>query len=120
MVKAKDKEWMIAFLQNIFDKQIVWFTPWLPHVLLLYRCGDKLWVPLPGLWGVISYVPLMVVRQFAGKQFIPVTGELEQLEFSYKDSTTTKEIDQMVKSWKQTFRVNMVLIASKVTPEYAI
>ena len=26
----------------------------------------------------------------------------------------------MVKSWKQTFRVNLGLIASKVTPEYAI
>ena len=44
---------------------------------------------------------------------------MEQFEFSY-EILEAKEIDQMVKSWKQTFRVNMVLIASKVTPEYAI
>ena len=67
-----------------------------------------------------QFAPLMVVRQFAGKQFIPTTGELEQLEFSYEDSTMAKDIDQMVKYWKQTFRVNMGLISSKVTPEYMI
>ena len=86
---------------------------------MLYCCGDKLWVPLPGLWGAIGYAPLMVARQFVGKQFIPATRELEQLEFSYK-IVEAKKIDQMVKLWKQTFRVNLGLIASKVTPEYAI
>ena len=70
----RTKKGWITFLQNISDKQIVWFTPWLPHVPLLYRYGDKLWIPLSGLWGAISYAPLMVVRQFAGKQFIPTTG----------------------------------------------
>ena len=62
----------------------------------------------------------MVVRQFGGKQFILATRGLEQLEFSYKDSTTPKEIDQVVKSWKQTFRVNTSLVVSKVTSEYAV
>ena len=61
----------------------------------------------------------MVARQFAGKQFIPATGELEQFEFSY-EIMEAKGIDQMVKLWKQTFRVNLGLIANKVTPEYAI
>ena len=42
------------------------------------------------------------------------------IKFSYEDSTIIKEIDQMVKSWKQTFRVNMGLIANKVTLEFAI
>ena len=54
-------------------------------------------MPLLGLWGAISYVPLMVARQFAEKQFIPATGELEQFEFSY-ETLEAKEIDQMVKS----------------------
>ena len=62
----------------------------------------------------------MVVRQFGGKQFIPVIGGLDQLEFSYEDSTASKEIDQVVKSWKKTFRVDTSLVASKVTSEYAV
>ena len=45
----KTKKGWIAFLQNIYDKQILWFAPWMPHVPLLYRCGDKLWIPLPRL-----------------------------------------------------------------------
>ena len=43
--------------------------------------------------GAISYVPLMVVRQFVEKQFIPSIGGLEQLEFSYEDFKLSKEID---------------------------
>ena len=96
---SKTNKGWIAFLQNISDKQIVWFVPWLPHVPFLYCCGDKLWVPLLGLWGAISYAPLMVARQFAGNQFIPAIGELEQFEFSY-EILEAKEIDQIVKSWK--------------------
>ena len=47
---------------------------------------------LIGIMGAISYAPLMVTRQFAGKQFVPATGELEQLEFSY-EIMKAKEID---------------------------
>ena len=91
--ESKTKKGWIAFLQNISNKQIVWFVPWLPHVPLLYCCGDELWVPLLGLWGAINYAPLMVARQFAGKQFIPATGELERFEFSY-EILEAKEIGQ--------------------------
>ena len=70
--------------------------------------------------GGVSYAPLMVVRQFGGKQFVPATGGLAQLEFSYDDSMASKEIDRIVKSWKQTFRVDTGLVGNKVTMEYAV
>ena len=92
----------------------------MPYVPLLYRCGDKPWVQLSGLWGAVSYAPLMVVRQLGGRQFIPVTAGLTQLEFSYDDPMASKEIDWIVKSWKQTFRVNTSLVGNKVTMEYAV
>ena len=63
---------------------------------------------------------LMVVRQLGGRQFLPATTRLTQLEFSYDDSVASKEIDRIVKSWKQTFRVNTGLVGNKVTMEYAI
>ena len=57
----------------------------------------------------------------AGKrQFIPATSGLTQLEFSYDDPMASKEIDRIVKSWKQTFRVNTSLVGNKVTMEYVV
>ena len=42
------------------------------------------------------------------------------MEFSYDDPMASKEIDQIVKSWKQTFRVNTSLVGNKVTMEYVV
>ena len=50
------------------------------------------------IMGAVSYAPLMVVRQFGGRQFVPATEGLGQLEFSYEDSIASKEIDRIVKS----------------------
>ena len=72
------------------------------------------------IWETVSYAPLMVVRQFGGRQFIPATTGLAQLEFSYDDPMASKEIDRIVKSWKQTFRVNTGLVGNKVIMEYAV
>ena len=42
------------------------------------------------------------------------------MEFSYDDPMASKEIDQIVKSWKQAFRVNTGLVGNKVTMEYVV
>ena len=49
------------------------------------------------IMGVVSYAPLMVVRQLERRQFILATAGLAQLEFSYDDSMASKKIDQIVK-----------------------
>ena len=85
-------------MQTVSDTEIAWLAPWMPYVPLLYRCGNKLWVQLLGLWGAVSYAPLMVVRQLEGRQFISATVGLTQLEFSYDDPMASKEIDWIVKS----------------------
>ena len=78
---VRTKEGWIAFLQTVSDVEIVWLAPWMPYVPLLYQCGDKPWVQLPRLWGAVSYAPLIVIRQFGGKQFVLATRGLAQLEF---------------------------------------
>ncbi|MFQ6664691.1 hypothetical protein Gotur_031721 [Gossypium turneri] len=40
---------------------------------ILYRCGDFDWVPLLGIWGAVGYTPLLVLRQYRSRQFIPAT-----------------------------------------------
>ena len=42
------------------------------------------------------------------------------MEFSYDDSMASKEIDRIVKSWNETFRINTGLVGNKVTMEYAM
>ena len=42
------------------------------------------------------------------------------MKFSYDDPMVSKEIDRIVKSWKNTFIVNTGLVGNKVTMEYAI
>ena len=52
---------------------------------MLFGCRNKMWIPLLGLWGVVSYAPILVCRQYAAEQFIPATHGLDQLEFAYRD-----------------------------------
>ncbi|XWS30666.1 hypothetical protein CRYUN_Cryun23aG0005200 [Craigia yunnanensis] len=51
--------------------------------LVLYGCGDKLWIPLLGLKGIVSYTPLLVLRKFRSKQFILITYSLNQMKLDY-------------------------------------
>ncbi|XVE92534.1 hypothetical protein REPUB_Repub01dG0105800 [Reevesia pubescens] len=39
-------------------------APWMHVSSFVYKCGENLWVPLIGLWGAVSYAPLLVYRQF--------------------------------------------------------
>ncbi|MBA0575224.1 hypothetical protein Golob_024996, partial [Gossypium lobatum] len=45
---------------------------------ILYKCGNFDWVPLLGIWGAIVYAPLLVLRQYRSRQFIPTTQRLAQ------------------------------------------
>ncbi|MBA0729296.1 hypothetical protein Golax_022630, partial [Gossypium laxum] len=66
------EKWM-AILQNLQEEKIEWRAPWLLLDEILYRCGDFDWVPLLGIWGAVGYAPLLVLRQYRSRQFIPTT-----------------------------------------------
>ncbi|XP_052878898.1 uncharacterized protein LOC128285447 [Gossypium arboreum] len=66
------------------------------------RCGDFDWVPLAGIWGAIGYAPLMMLRQYRSRQFIPVTQGLAQCEFPYKDNNYKKRVREILDAWNQT------------------
>ncbi|MFQ6662877.1 hypothetical protein Gotur_030582, partial [Gossypium turneri] len=63
-------------LNNLCAEDITWRAPWIRPSILLYKCENQDWVPLLGLWGGVGYAPLMVQRQFASRQFVPVTDGL--------------------------------------------
>ena len=78
------EQWVVA-LQDLDSIHITWKVPWMNQGGVLYGCGDKMWVPLLGLWGVVSYAPLLVCKQYTSGQFIPATHRVNQLEFAYED-----------------------------------
>ncbi|KAH1047041.1 hypothetical protein J1N35_037825 [Gossypium stocksii] len=76
-VNVLEENW-IALLRNIQEDDVEWKAPWLVLDEILFRCGNFDWVPLLGIWGVVGYAPLLVLRQYRSRQFIPATHGLAQ------------------------------------------
>ncbi|EOY18289.1 Uncharacterized protein TCM_042889 [Theobroma cacao] len=68
--------------------------------------------------GAISYAPIMVRRQFGSEQFVPMTHQLDQLEFTYGEPETLKRIEEIVQDWKKTCRVDQGRVTDEVTTGY--
>ena len=60
-----------------------------------------MWVPLLGLWGVVSYAHLLVCRQYVSEQFTPTTHELNQLEFAYRDPRYMAQFAKLPALWSE-------------------
>ncbi|XP_052883012.1 uncharacterized protein LOC128291767 [Gossypium arboreum] len=77
---------------------------------ILYRCGSYDWVPLLGIWGAIGYAPLLVLRQYRSRQFIPMTQGLAQSGFSYGEKDSKKKNREIYNAWNQTCRIKRVAV----------
>ncbi|MFQ6657645.1 hypothetical protein Gotur_027233, partial [Gossypium turneri] len=104
---------------RVFSKS---YSP-LKEILLpddvLYRCRDFDWVPLLGIWGAVGYTPLLVLRQYRSKQFVPTTQGLAECEFSYKDDGYKKKVRETANAWNQTRRMKRLAVGPMTTPEYS-
>ncbi|XP_052481140.1 uncharacterized protein LOC105761948 [Gossypium raimondii] len=112
-----EEKWM-ATLQNLQEGNIEWRAPWMLSDEILYRCGDFDWVPLLGIWGAIGYAPLLVLRQYRSRQFVPTTHGLAQCEFLYKCDGYKKKIREITNAWRQTHRLKRLAVGPSTTPEY--
>ncbi|KAL1066905.1 hypothetical protein V6Z11_D12G093500 [Gossypium hirsutum] len=112
-----EEKWM-AILQNLQEEDIEWRARWLLLDEILYRCGNFDWVPLLGIWGAIGYAPLLVLRQYRSRQFIPATQGIADCEFSYRDDDYRKKIQEVSSTWKQTHQMKRLAVGPMTTPEY--
>ncbi|MBA0762886.1 hypothetical protein Gotri_012435 [Gossypium trilobum] len=62
---------------------------------ILYQYEDFDWVPLLGIWGAVGYAPLLVLRQYKSRQFIPATQGLAQCEFAYNGDNYKKKVHEI-------------------------
>ncbi|KAG8495885.1 hypothetical protein CXB51_007511 [Gossypium anomalum] len=112
-----EEKWM-EILQNLKEEDIEWRAFWMVPDEILYRCGNFDWVPLLGIWGATGYTPLLALRQYKSRQFIPATYGLAQCEFSFKDAHYKKKVRELSDAWKQTRWMKRLAVGSIVTPEY--
>ncbi|KAL1075602.1 hypothetical protein V6Z11_D11G375100 [Gossypium hirsutum] len=90
-----EEKWMAIF-QNLQEGDIEWRAPWLLPGEILYRCGDFDWVSLIGIWGAVSYAPLLVLRQYRSRQFVPANQGLAECKFSYRGDSYKRRVREMV------------------------
>ncbi|KAG8480538.1 hypothetical protein CXB51_024627 [Gossypium anomalum] len=114
-----EQHWVLVF-QNLHAEEITWRAPWIRPSILIYKCGSQDWVPLLGLWGGAGYVPSMVQRQFASRQFIPATGGLAQSEFAFTGDSYMKRVRDAAKAWKEIHLIELALYADTITQDYDI
>ncbi|EOY17441.1 Uncharacterized protein TCM_036609 [Theobroma cacao] len=73
---------------------------------------------LMGPWGAINYAPIMVRKQFGSEQFMPMTHQLNQLEFTYEELETLNKIEKIAQDWKKTCQVDQGRVTDEVTTRY--
>ncbi|KAL1134584.1 hypothetical protein V6Z11_A12G112500 [Gossypium hirsutum] len=112
-----EEKWM-KILQNLKEGDIEWRAYWMVLDEIMYRCGNFDWVPLLGIWGATGYTPLLALRQYKSRQFVPTTYRLAQSEFSFKGAHYKKKVRELSDAWKQTCWMKRLAVVSMVTPEY--
>ncbi|XP_016667536.1 uncharacterized protein [Gossypium hirsutum] len=113
-----EEKWM-DILQNLKEGDIEWRAYWMVPDEIMYRCVNFDWVPLLGIWGATEYTPLLALRQYKSRQFVPTTYGLAQSEFSFKGSHYKKRVRELSDAWKQTCWMKRLAVGSMVTPEYS-
>ncbi|KAG8480300.1 hypothetical protein CXB51_024708 [Gossypium anomalum] len=76
------------------------------------------WVPLPGIWGVVGYAPLLVLKQYRAEQFIPATQGLAQSDFLYKGDHYKKKMEEIFEAWKKICCVKIITKGLTTTLKY--
>ena len=69
---------------------------------------------------MISYAPLLALRQFGAKQFVPVTGGLVSSEITYDQSEKTRVLSQVMQTWKEPHRIRLRQLVGGCTPKYTV
>ena len=96
--QSETEEWWVLSLRD--PSRLQWMTSIVP-----------MWEPILCTpfepWGMISYAPLLALRQFGAKKFIPATARLALLEITYVKSEKAKMLSQVIQAWKDPHRARL-------------
>ena len=114
----KTEEWWVSSFRD--SNQLQWMALWMSQPPLLYQCGNLSWMPLFGLWGMISYAPILTIRQFRAKQFIPAITKLASLKLMYGQPGQAQWLNQMMQAWKDPHKMRLGQIVGGCTLKYSV
>jgi len=82
-----------------------WKAPWMNNAICTMSCGSKIWVPLIGVTGYISYAPALVTRQLGGMQYAPRTLGLADFIGLFKHQPFLEEMELIRQDWERPLMV---------------
>jgi hypothetical protein len=82
-----------------------WKAPWMNNAICTMSCGSKIWVPLIGVTGYISYAPALVTRQLGGMQYAPRTLGLVDFIGLFKHQPFLEEMELIRQDWERPLMV---------------
>ena len=69
---------------------------------------------------MISYAPLLALRQFGANQFIHATVGLVSLEITYGKPEKAQILSQITQAWKDPHKTRLGQLIEGCTPEYIV
>ena len=69
---------------------------------------------------MISYVPLLILRQFEAKQFLPTTTRLVSLKITYGKLEEAQLLIQIMQAWKDPYRTRLDQLIGGYTLKYTV
>ncbi|MBA0643566.1 hypothetical protein Goklo_027843, partial [Gossypium klotzschianum] len=82
-------------LSTLTYQEIEWRALWMIQSTILIGCGGHLWVPLLGIWGIVSYSSLMVLSQYGCDQCVPTTASLNKVEALVQDLRFWNKLEEI-------------------------
>jgi hypothetical protein len=64
-------------------------------------CGSKIWVPLIGVTGYISYTPVLMARQLGGMQYVSRTLGLIDFPSLFRHQSSLKDMEFIRQNWER-------------------
>jgi hypothetical protein len=71
------------------------------NTICTMSCGSKIWVPLIGVTGYISYAAALVTRQLGGMQYAPRTLGLADFIGLFKHQPFLEEMELIRQDWER-------------------
>ncbi|XP_040964575.1 uncharacterized protein [Gossypium hirsutum] len=69
--------------------------------------------------GAVGYAPLLVLRQYGSRQFVPATHGLAKCEFLYRGDNYKKKVNEISEAWNQPHKMKRLSVGSMTSPKYS-
>jgi hypothetical protein len=100
-LKHLDEEAWVEKYAALPQSNFKWKVPWMTDAVCIMSCGSKIWVPLIGVTGYISYTPVLMARQLGGMQYVSRTLGLIDFPSLFRHQSSLKDMEFIRQNWER-------------------